>query len=163
MLIFVSCETPQQPAVEEVENDVLGVNVGGDFRGNNIGDDIKEVFNRERNNIVYNMPDELTCRIPGNIKDSTFYEITYNFNEEGLYVIAMDVYPTDSISTETLFTDFKSVYDLKYGVSEVVEGFTTWMTRSSQGTKVEITMINESKEIGKPYISLSFYEYSLND
>ena len=160
--LLTACE--DKPA--EVESDlstILQSVEGGDVRGSTIGDRREDVLKREKANIVHNMPDEVTCRIPTGMKDSTFYDITYNFNEQGLYVIELDVFPTDLRSTNALFNDFQNYYNQRYGASSSDDGYTTWFTKSNQGTDIEITMIDESKEMNKPYLSLTFYEHSLNE
>ncbi len=161
LLFFASCtEEPSPPTPVEM---ILKAEEGGHFRGNTIGDNIQEVLARESTNIVHNMPDEITCRIPLDIKKSTFYEITYNFNEQGLYVIEMDIFPKTTKDTKELFDSFKGFYDTRYGKSTVDDGYTTWLTKSSQGTDIEISMIDKTRELQKPYLSVIFYEYSLND
>ena len=136
---------------------------GGDVRGSSIGDGIEDVLQREKKNVVYNMPDEITCRIPLSMKDSTFYDITYNFNDQGLYVIELDLFPASIEASQSLFEEFKSFYDLRYGASTADDGYTTWFAKSGHGTDVEITMIEESKEMNRPYLGVTFYEHSIND
>lgn len=161
-LLLTSCEDEPTKAESEVSSILQSVE-GGDLRGSTIGDRREDVLRREEANIVHNMPDELTCRIPTGMKDSTFYDITYNFNEQGLYVIELDVFPKDASSTKALFNDFQNYYNQRYGTSSSDDGYTTWFTQSNQGTDIEITMIDESKEMNKPYLSLTFYEHSLNE
>lgn len=153
---MISCEE-EKPEPQTVEDIIQSIE-SGDFRGIEIGDDITKVMTREQKNIVYTMPDELTCRIPLDLKDSTFFEINYNFNDEGLYIIDLVVFPNDTFSTKQLFSEFKSHYDTRFGVADSTEGFTTWYTSSARGTDVEISMIDESRERGRPYLSISFYE-----
>lgn len=153
--LFSCNEAPAE--TNDVETIIKSVE-GGDFRGNELGDDIQKVMAREQRNIVYDMPDELTCRIPLSIKDSTFYEITYNFNDEGLYVIDLDVFPKSSGAVTELFNEFKTYYDKRYGKSTVDEGYTTWFAQSNRDTDVEITMIDESVEKKRPYLTITFYE-----
>lgn len=161
LFLLIGCaEDPPPPTPAEL---ILKAEEGGHFRGNTIGDDIREVMARESANIVQNMPDEVTCRIPLDIKKSTFYEITYNFNEQGLYVIELDIFPKTEKDTGELFDSFKSFYDRRYGKSTVDDGYTTWFTKSTQGTDIEISMIDKTRDLEKPYLSVIFYEYSLND
>ncbi|MEO0403839.1 MAG: hypothetical protein AAF193_03110 [Bacteroidota bacterium] len=162
MISLSACET-DPPQDTPPENSILESVGGGDVRGSSIGDQIEEVLRRESENVVHNMPDEITCRIPLNMKDSTYYDITYNFNEQGLYVIELDIFPKSEADTKALFGEFKKYYDQRYGKSSAEDGFTTWFAQSHQGTDVEITMIDESKEMNKPYLAVSFYEHSVND
>ena len=93
----------------------------------------------------------------------TILYITYNFNEQGLYDIELDIFPKSDVDTKALFGQFKGYYDKRYGTSSAEDGYTTWFAQSHQGTDVEITMIDESIEMNKPYLSISFYEHSVND
>jgi hypothetical protein len=154
--LISSCEA-EKPKERTIE-DILETVDEGDFRGNKLGDDIQKVMAREQDNIVYSMPDELTCRIPMDIRDSTFYEISYNFNDMGLYVIELDVFPKSLEVAQQLFGRFKTYYDNKYGKSTVDDGYTSWFISSTRGTDVEISMIDESAEKGMPYLTIMFYE-----
>lgn len=150
------CQEPEEESTPV--QGILQSDEHGDFRGIQIGDDIVKVLDKESSNVVHTMPDELTCRIPLDQKESTFYEITYNFNEHGLYVIDLIIYPQDTTNTQELFDEFKTFYDTKYGPSSESDGFTAWYTRSEAGTDLEITMIDESQEKGKPFLSITFFE-----
>lgn len=166
LVLLSSCSSDQAPASENQEDAItrlLESIDGGDVRGSSIGDGIETVRKREKKNIVYNMPDEITCRIPLSMKDSTFYDITYNFNNQGLYVIELDLFPAKLEDAQWLFQEFKHFYDLRYGSSSADDGYTTWFAKSSHGTDVEITMIEESKEMNRPYLGVTFYEHSIND
>lgn len=160
-IVAVSCGTPEERTEPEV-NSILKSVDGADVRGSTIGDKIEDVLEREQDNIVHNMPDEITCRIPMGMKDSTYYDITYNFSDQGLYVIELDIFPSHDTAAQSLFSDFQTFYNKRYGSSTADDGYTAWFTKSDQGTDIEITMINESKEMNKPYLSITFYEHSLN-
>ena len=165
-LLLCSCEDEQTDPAENQKDAVTSLLEsidGGDVRGSSIGDGIEDVLQREKKNVVYNMPDEITCRIPLSMKDSTFYDITYNFNDQGLYVIELDLFPASIEDSKSLFKEFKSFYDQRYGASTADDGYTTWFAKSGHGTDVEITMIEESKEMNRPYLGVTFYEHSIND
>jgi hypothetical protein len=158
LVFLMACDTP--PPEEEPIDRILGVGDTGIFRGVDIGDSRNAVVALEAEHIVYNMPDELTCRIPLDLKDSTYYDITYNFNEGGVHVIELDIFPESDNVTRTLFNDFKAYYDLRFGESSVDDGFTMWTTRSYRGTAIEVSMIDESREAGRPYLTVNFYEHN---
>ena len=86
LLLLQAVKKKQTKTKESELSSILQSVEGGDVRGSTIGDRREDVLKREEANIVHNMPDEVTCRIPTGMKDSTFYDITYNFNEQGLYV-----------------------------------------------------------------------------
>ena len=158
LVLLWSCADKPEPA--DPVQAILRTEEGGVFRGIELGDTHPLVLSREEENIVYNMPDELTCRIPASMKDSTFYDITYNFSDKGLYVIELDVFPQSLSQARELFSKFRSYYDTKYGSSTIDEGFTMWNTMSERGTDVEVSMVDESKEADRPYISIVFHEYN---
>ena len=165
-LLLFSCADEQTDPADNQKEAISGLLEsidGGDVRGSSIGDGMEDVLQREKKNVVYNMPDEITCRIPLSMKDSTFYDITYNFNDQGLYVIELDLFPASIEASQSLFNEFKSFYDLRYGASTADDGYTTWFAKSGHGTDVEITMIEESKEMNRPYLGVTFYEHSIND
>ena len=139
-------------------NDLIQHAGDGDFRGVQIGDEWIEVAAREEQNVVYSMPDELICRVPLDMKDSTFYEISYNFNEGELYNIELGFFPSDSTQVSELYQLFKAFYDEKYGSTSESNGYTAWYTTSSQGLDLEISMANESREKGRPYLTVNFFE-----
>jgi hypothetical protein len=156
-LMLCSC-SEKTPSIDPVQAILLSEE-GGVFRGNDIGDSQPLVLQREEENIVYNMPDELTCRIPSSMKDSTFYDITYNFSEKGLYVIELDVFPQTNEQAQTLFSKFRAYYNTKFGESSEDEGFTMWKIKSARYKDVEVSMVDESIEAERPYISIVFHEY----
>jgi len=90
------------------------------------------------------------------MKDSTFYDITYNFSEKGLYVIELDVFPQTNEQAQTLFSKFRAYYNTKFGGSSEDEGFTMWKTKSARNKDVEVSMVDESIEAERPYISIVF-------
>ena len=160
-IIYVSCSTLEENNEPQI-NSILNSLDGADVRGSSIGDKIEDVLEREQDNIVHNMPDEITCKIPISIKDSTYYDIIYNFNDNGLHVIELDVFPSHDSAASSLFNDLHAFYNKRYGSSTADDGYSSWFTKSQQGKDIEVTMINESKEMNKPYLSITFYENSLN-
>jgi hypothetical protein len=156
-LVFLfACNSPS-PKKDGVDQ-LIQSESGGGVRGIQIGDDWTVVRSREEQNVVYSMPDELICRVPLNMKDSTFYEISYNFGEDGLYIIDLNFFPSDEAQTQKLYKKFKTYYDSKYGKSSEDQHFTAWYTSSSREKDLEISMTDESKEKGKPFLNITFFE-----
>lgn len=131
----------------------------GGLRGAAMGDNIRTIMAREANNIVHQMPDELTARIPINQKDSTYYDITYNFNDSGLYVIDMDIYPKDSSDGRIIFDQFSAYYNRRYGKALQEGGLFQWETYSSRQTIVEITISDQALGRIDPTLSITFFEH----
>lgn len=154
--LLLACNEPETPAsgVDElIENAEQG-----DVRGIQIGDEWIEVKAREEQNVVYSMPDELICRVPLNMKDSTFYEISYNFEEGEVYNIELDFFPQDQQEVDQLYQKFKKFYDDKYGVTTEDDKYTVWYTISSRHIDLEISMTDESMEKGRPFLNITFFE-----
>jgi len=120
-----------------------------------MGDNVTEVLAREDRNVVYNMPDEITCRIPLDMVDQTFYEVNYSFDEGELNHIQLDLFPGSQEGVERLKTDFSAYYSKTH---ESGNDSSTWIARSSRGKDVAVRMTNRSQIVGKPCLSISFLE-----
>lgn len=136
---------------------ILRPEKGGDFRGNDMGDDVQEVIAREEMNVIYNMPDEITCRIPLDMADSTFYEVDYSFDEGKLNYIELNLFPVDSIALKRLMIRFSNYYD---GLYRPIENSApgTWRKRSSRGKDVRVRMYDRSQQMQRPCLGISFLE-----
>ena len=152
ILLFACQESPNKS--KDID-DIIGLGSGGDFRGNAMGDDVTKVLAREATNVVYNMPDEITCRIPMDMVDQTFYEVNYSFDEGELNHIQLDLFPGTDEGVERLKSDFSEFYNAHHGE---IEKPNTWIARSSRGKDVVIRMINRSQTVGKPCLSITFLE-----
>jgi hypothetical protein len=155
MFFLASCaaSTPDEGEVESI----MQLNHGGDFRGNAMGDGVHQVLTREASNIIYNMPDEITCRIPMDIADSTFYEVDYNFDEGELNHIRLNLYPQTDEDLERLKLEFTSFYDHIYQKDEKASNG-NWTTRSSRGKDVHIRMMLNPSGLPQPSLSFTFRE-----
>ncbi len=156
LIIPSSCNTDSHQ--NEDEQSIVLTDDGSDFSGVNMGDDIQEVLAKKSSNVVYRMPDELTTRIPLDMKDSTFYEVNFNFDEDGLYVIDLDFFPKDETAVDALFEEYSQYYIYHHGDPEKKDNVYYWYTISAKGSDVEITMTNESAERKKPTLNISFLE-----
>lgn len=152
-----ACTEPAPPAASTPET-ILKVHEGGDFRGVNMGDAPHEVIASEGSNAVYSMPDELVYRIVPRTADSTWYEISYNFNEQGLYDIHLDlIFKNDSIK-QSLRQEFFDYYSNKYGVCDTTSGAVLWRTMTEKGSFVSIEMHDTPEKQGKPTMLIHFNE-----
>jgi hypothetical protein len=132
----------------------------GDFRGIEMGAWPDDVLNKEGRDVLYAMPDELTYRIPLEEKDSTFYEITYNFSDAGLYDIELKIYPRDDDQRHLLSHDFSALYAERYGQATDEKHYRLWKFMTARGRIVSI-LLNDSLEInGRPCLKINFNEYN---
>lgn len=144
-------ETPGFEPAQLVEED-------GSPRAADMGEPIRKVLAREADNIVHQMPDELTTRIPLNQKDSTYYEITYNFSDDGLYIIDMELYPKDSADGQIVYEQFREYFVQRFGTARPEGESLMWRTLPVQGNPIEITMTDEGLVRQRPTLSIRFNE-----
>jgi len=159
LLVFYSCGTnTNNNDYPQGLIDVLDTNHPGDIHGTSIGDDIEYVMKKMKPHIVSEMPDELTARIPLSIKDSTFYDINYDFKNGELYSIDLDIFPKDFSDCNLLYNEFKKYYNRVYGEGIEDEGYIVWYTETKSGDDIEISLIDESYSNYKPYLAVTFYQ-----
>ena len=159
LLVFYSCGTnTNNNDYPQGLIDVLDTNHPGDIHGTSIGDDIEYVMKKMKPHIVSEMPDELTARIPLSIKDSTFYDINYDFKNGELYSIDLDIFPKDFSDCNLLYNEFKKYYNRAYGEGIEDEGYIVWYTETKSGDDIEISLIDESYSNYKPYLAVTFYQ-----
>jgi hypothetical protein len=138
-LLVAGCQ--QQPSPISAET-IIQPNKGGDFRGVRLGDKPKLIKRKEESSSVYSMPDEVIYRFEPNEADSTWYEISYSFNEDGLNHINLDVYPQSNELKEHLFADFQSYYNQRYGNSKANGFQQEWRGLTVQGHYVTISLLH---------------------
>jgi hypothetical protein len=146
-------------APEQYTEQILQPNKGGDFRGVSIGDQPTNVLQSEGRETVYSMPDELVYRIPISQKDSTFYEVSYNFNQQGLYDINLEIFAPDHRVLQTLADEFREHYRKKYGPESSGQHRTMgWRVMTSNGSIVSITISDSLIKLQKPCLRINFNE-----
>lgn len=131
---------------------------GGDFRGVNIGDNLKTVVGNEDAISVYNMPDELIYRIESDGEDSTWYEISYNFTETGLYHIRLDIFPKSKNYLGLYKEDFVNYYNQKYGDCTTRNGYCEWKVMTNNGHFVNITLTDSLIIKSRPCLKVVYSE-----
>jgi hypothetical protein len=156
-LCVFACQNNQAPNEAEA---IMQTDRGGDFRGVHIGDAREEVLKMENAETVYNMPDELIYRAYPNGIDSTWYEITYNFNVQGLYDISLDVFPKTQSETKDLKVNFMNYYKQRYGECNQLNGYCTWRAMTVNGHIVSITLTDSLQFDQKPCLRVNFNESS---
>ena len=155
VVVLCSCQQQQSPVSAEA---ILQPIKGGDFRGVFLGDKPSVIKRQEESSSVYSMPDELIYRFEPNESDSTWYEISYSFNEDGLNHISLDVYARSQELKEHLLTDFEEYYNERYGTSKKTMANTEWRGLTMQGKYVTVTLIPESFGNKKNMLRLVFNE-----
>jgi hypothetical protein len=139
--------------------EIMKITERGDFRGVEMGDWPADVLDKEGRDFIYSMPDELTYRIPLEEKDSTWYEITYNFSEDGLYDIVLEIFPKNSAQLDSLATDFSAFYSSKYGQPESESNYHEWKFMTAKGRIVKILMNDSLVKNNRHCLKINFNEY----
>jgi len=160
ILLLLSCSNTVQ---EKGAQKILKSSKGGDFRGVNIGDKPSDVVGREEVNSVYSMPDELVYRMESDGEDSTWYEISYNFNEAGLYNIKLEVFPKNEMHLKLFKDDFVRYYKEKYGDCKYNNGYCEWRAMTTNGHLVNISLTDSLIIKSRPCIKITFNESDGND
>jgi len=152
---LLGCQQPHMPISAE---SILQPDKGGDFRGIHLGDAPKLIKREEEASSVYSMPDELIYRFNSQETDSTWYEISYNFNQDGLNHISLDVFPDGDELKERLYSDFVSYYNQRYGECKTFQNRSEWRGLTMQGKFISITLIKERALSDRQHLRLVFNE-----
>jgi hypothetical protein len=131
---------------------------GGDFRGVNMGDKPQDVMDQEGHSAVYSMPDELVYRLPLSKEDSTWYEISYNFNDVGLYDISMEVFAQQEPMINRIHNECVQHYAEKYGAPTLANGNEQWRAMTEKGSFISITITDSILRLSKPCMTINFSE-----
>lgn len=107
---------------------------------------------------MYSMPDELIYRFEPNEADSTWYEISYSFNEDGLNHISLDVFPQTNELKEHLYADFESYYNQRFGPSKKNSTNQQWRGLTVQGHYVTVSLIHDTAGGEREHLQLIFNE-----
>jgi hypothetical protein len=152
---LAACQSAQTPVNAET---ILMPERGGDFRGIRMGDKPKSIKRSEQATSVYSMPDELIYRFEPRELDSTWYEISYSFNDAGLNNIHMDVYPANNELEIHLAQDFSNYYNQRYGPGKISGNMQQWRGMTDQGRFVTVALSTGKGKENRSCIRLVFNE-----
>lgn len=167
IVAITSCSNkPSETAdLKTVPSIVMGSNEGL-FRGFNLGDSLTVVRAKETQAPLevdsgylyyeYELPDSLGS-----------FNITYNFDEKGLYEIQTNVFVTSASNTESILSSLRDSFDKFYGDSNQSDmGYSIWSVKSSKFGEVKINLSDESGDFASDNaqgkISLWFYKDDSN-
>jgi hypothetical protein len=148
LLLVASCSEPKSklakygPVVENVIHTDSGA-----FRGINLGDKPEAVQKKELG--PASEADEGYLYYEFKL-DSNSYNVSYNFDENGLNEIQSDIYIKDPSETDKVFGEFKSYFDDHFGQSESHGGYTVWSVKSEKFGDVRINLSDESASLTVP-------------
>lgn len=84
--------------------------------------------------------------------------VYYTFDEFGLFEIQIDLYPETGESAKMMAKEIDDHLTAKYGSSKSIGTVKRWTTFGPSNRLVEITLSNETADIGKPFVSLNYLE-----
>ncbi|MDQ3046848.1 MAG: hypothetical protein M3R27_04810 [Bacteroidota bacterium] len=147
ILFFAACGPDKSgmseygPVVEKVFREESGA-----FRGFNLGDKMDSVQAGELSQPIE--VDDGYLYYEYKIDDTTgSYNISYDFDENGLNEIQSDIYITNPANTEAVFNSFKIYLDEHYGSSETAMGYFVWSIHSENFGDIKINLKDESVEL----------------
>ncbi|MGB3949011.1 MAG: hypothetical protein WBM13_13585 [Bacteroidia bacterium] len=165
-LLLISCsdKNTTTEVLNHFAEKVIGNNEGV-FRGLNLGDNLNKVQKSEEAQLLE--ADSAYLYYEYFLDDSIgSYNITYNFDEKGLYEIQSSIFINDADQTENVINQFKSYFDKFYGTSVSEMGFNVWSVKSEKFGQVKINLRDESANYtveGAPgKISLWIYKEEAN-
>ncbi len=151
-----ACSGPQENK-EQAEH-LVGELESADFRGVNIGDHPSVVVQAETAPAVFAMPDELVYKLPLHSGDSVFYEISYNFDEKGLYDITMNIMSTHYEVLGSLKGEIIDLYRNKLGDPKRIGTRLSWRTMTRNGRLVDIAVEDSLRNNNFPALRINFNE-----
>ena len=155
-MLLGSCN--ENSKADTVAEEIVAPDLGGELRGVSIGDDYDKVLQTDPANFLYSMPDEIVYRLPVEDANGTWYEITYNFNDRGLYDICLEIFPTDTGTNDKILADLLKLYSSKYGSAAFEDGYSTWKIMTQNAHVITVNMTDSLKKHGKPMIRIRFNE-----
>jgi hypothetical protein len=155
LVAATGCQTSQTQLNAET---ILMPEKGGDFRGIHIGDQPKAIKRNEQATSVYSMPDELIYRFEPEEIDSTWYEISYNFHQDGLNHIHLDVYPANDALFDHLMSDFQGHYQQRFGDGKTHGSQLEWRSLTEHGRLVTVSLSKGNGKENRSCIRLLFNE-----
>lgn len=159
-VLYFSCSKQKDP-LKKYGTIVKAVmrNEAGAFRGFNFGDPADTIKAREAGPAAETDSGYLYYEFK--IDTAGSYNITYDFDENGLVEIQSDVFIKNAAQTDSVFNSFKKYFDDHFGKSETAMGYDVWTVQSEKYGPVKINLTDESSELtadkspGK--ISIWFY------
>lgn len=123
-----------------------------------MGDTPRTIKRNEQATSVYSMPDELIYRFQSKELQSAWYEISYNFNQDGLNHIHLDVYPGDTGTEAQLIKDFTEYYNDRFGFCDGAGPHKEWRSLTEHGRLISISLMQSAGKENRRCLKLIFNE-----
>lgn len=161
VILITTIYSCNQNTDDSVENKFEKIILTGEgiFRNINIGESLETVKAKETGKLVEEDIDYLYYDVE--LDSTDYYNISYYFDNSGLYETMFDATFNKKSDAEELFNNLNGYYSKRYGEPTNEEGFYIWETSSDVSKKIEIALVNNSEGTENGYVSLiiSNYDY----
>jgi hypothetical protein len=146
LLSIYSCETKEKDPLKKYGSFVETVirSEENTFRGFNFGEKADTIMAREAGQAAE--ADEGYLYYEYRINDLGSFNITYDFNENGLNEIQSDVFINNPLQADSVFNAFKNYFDDHFGNSEVDMGYNVWSVQSEKFGNIKINLTDETAD-----------------
>ena len=114
----------------------------GAFRGFNFGEKQDSISKKEAGAATETDKDYLYYEY--RIGSEGTFNVTYDFDEDGLNEIQSDVFVNDPNQTDSVFNSFKTYFDDHFGKEESDMGYNVWSVKSDKYGDVKINLSDQS-------------------
>lgn len=136
----------------------------GNFRGINIDDSPEKVLsmedstkladsNRGNTYLYYDIP----MKKKGTTKNANSFTVAYNFEDEKLYEIQVDIYIEDQGDCQYIYEGLIDLFSRKYGPSTQDEDYLVWNTSTKDGDNISYELVDESSQYKSGKLSLTIF------
>lgn len=159
LLFLAGCESPPQKEEPTFGTEILAPGEGASVRGAQLGDALEAVREREAFTLAEEGLSHLVYESEVDINERPA-EVTvyYNFDEFGLFEIQIDLYPAERADAVLAFDHLKTMLTTLYGAPRKALGGLRFTSYSPSNNVVEITLSDESRDAGVPFVSLNYLE-----
>ena len=163
-IIVFSCSQPKSKIAKYgVEFESIIKSESGVFRGFSLGDKLDSVKVKEQNKPIEEDSSYLYYEVK--LDSAGSFNITYNFDDNGLNEIQSDIYISSPNKADEVFGKFKSYFDEHYGESQSRQGYSVWTVKSEKYGVVRINLSDESSNftVDKAPAKISLWIYPDKD
>lgn len=146
VVFYTSCKKEKDP-LDQYGSIVKAVmrNDAGAFRGLNFGEKMDSVIARETSPATE--ADQGYLYYEYKIDSTGSFNITYDFDENGLSEIQSDVFVNSAVQTDSVFNAFKRYFDDHFGKNETDMGYNVWSVKSDKFGDIKINLTDESTDL----------------
>lgn len=102
--------------------------------------------------------EQLQYSFEGTLENGLPFSYYVTVDNDRIYEMSMDIYP-DKEGLPSLFQDIRLHFDTLYHKSRPADGYATWTRASENGRLVEVTLSDESLEMGRPTLMVNQLEH----